>query len=190
MDYKLLPAGSDVPKEVNAVIEIPKGEGRIKYEFRTNGLIIIDRLRGADQPLYPVHYCGIPATLAPDGDPLDVLILGDDALKTGNVIAVRPVGVFWMTDEKGIDPKIIAVPADSVSDEYHHIRTLADVPSTDKTRIETFFREYKKNDMKGKFSQSLGWNDVAEAHKTILECVERWKSLPLSAENASPKPAR
>jgi inorganic pyrophosphatase len=174
MDYKLLPPGNTVPTEVNAVIEIPRGEGRIKYEYRANGTLIIDRLRGADQPLYPVHYCGIPATLAPDGDPLDILILGDDALKTGDVIAVRPVGVFWMTDEKGIDPKIISVPADSVTDQYLGIRTLADVPMAERERIETFFREYKKHDRQGKWSTTSGWEDIAAAHKAILECVARW----------------
>ncbi|MEZ0260906.1 MAG: inorganic diphosphatase, partial [Alphaproteobacteria bacterium] len=126
MDYKILPPGNNVPEEVYAIVEIPKGEGRIKYEYRTNGMMVIDRLRGEDQPLYPTHYCGIPATQAPDGDPLDVLILGSDKLKNGDVIPVRPVAVFWMSDEKGIDPKIIAVPADHVTDAYKHIQTLAD----------------------------------------------------------------
>lgn len=175
MNYKLLPAGNNVPYEVNAIIEIPKGEGRIKYEYRTNGLLIVDRLRDADQPLYPVHYCGIPATMAPDGDPLDILILGNDALKTGDVISVRTIGVFWMTDEKGIDPKIIAVPADSVSGNYLHMRTLADIPEIERQKIEIFFREYKKNDLPGKWSTTSGWEDVEAAHKTILECVERWE---------------
>ena len=177
MDYKVLSAGNNIPDEVNAIIEIPKGEGRIKYEYRTNGTLVIDRLRGADQPLYPVHYCGIPATLAPDGDPLDVLILGDDLLKTGDVIAVRPVAVFWMTDEKGIDPKIICVPADSVSDSYLHIRTLDDIPQADRDRIEKFFQEYKKGDLTGKWSTTSGWQDVDEARKIILECVDRWAKV-------------
>lgn len=175
MDYKTLPAGSNIPEEVNAIVEIPKGEGRVKYEYRTNGTLIIDRLRGQGQPLYPVHYCGIPATLAPDGDPLDVLILGDDALKTGDVISVRPVAVFWMTDEKGVDPKIICVPADGVSDAYLHIRTLADIPETERERIETFFQNYKKSDRQGKWSTTSGWEDTNAAHKTILECVQRWE---------------
>ena len=187
MNYLLLPPGNNVPVEVNAIIEIPKGEGRIKYEYRTNGTLIVDRLRDADQPMYPVHYCGIPATLAPDGDPLDVLILGNDGLKTGDVIAVRPVAVFWMTDEKGIDPKIICVPADHVSDQYLDIRCLADIPKADVDRIEKFFQEYKKNDLVGKWSESKGWNDVDEAHKIILECIDRWKKNP-NPEPVKPQP--
>lgn len=190
MDYALLPPGNNVPQEVYAIVEIPKGEGRIKYEYRTNGLLIVDRLRGADQPLYPVHYCGIPATEAPDGDPLDVLILGDDALRTGDVIAVRPVAVFWMTDEKGIDPKIICVPADSVSDEYLHIRTLADIPADDRKRIEGFFLEYKKNDLAGKWSTTNGWEDLDVAYTTILECVDRAKKNPISPPVKSPQNPR
>jgi inorganic pyrophosphatase len=181
MDYKLLPAGNNVPAEVNAVIEIPKGEGRVKYEYRTNGKIVIDRLRGPDQPLYPVHYSGIPATLAPDSDPLDILILGDEPRKTGDVIAVRPIAVFWMTDEKGTDPKIIAVP---MSDEYKDIRSLADFPLAEREKIEKFFQEYKKNDIKGKWSESHGWDDLDVAHKTILESVDRWK------KHISPEPSK
>lgn len=185
MDYTLLPPGRDIPQEMNAIVEIPRGEGRIKYEYRTNGQLIIDRLRGDDQPLYPVHYCGIPATQAPDGDPLDVLILGDDPLRTGDVIAVRPVAVFWMTDEKGTDPKIIAVPADSVSNRYLDIRMLADIPAAEKKRIETFFQEYKKNDLAGKWSESNGWQDIDAAHKTIVECINRWNKR-LTPDNPSP----
>ena len=189
MDYKLLPPGNNVPKEINAVIEIPKGEGRIKYEYRTNGMLIVDRLRGAEQPPYPVHYCGIPATQAPDGDPLDVLILGDDALKTGDVISVRPIALFWMTDEKGVDPKIVCVPADSVSEDYLHMRTLADIPETERQKIEIFFQEYKKNDLKGKWSATGSWEDVDAAHKIILECVDRWtKSSKPGPVNPPPKP--
>ncbi len=187
MDYKLLPPGNKIPEEMNAIIEIPKGEGRIKYEYRTNGMLIVDRLRGAGQPLYPVHYCGIPATLAPDGDPLDVLILGDDALKTGDVISVRPIGVFWMTDEKGIDPKIISVPADSVSKDYLHIRRIADISAAERERIEKFFQEYKKNDLQGKWSTTSGWEDIDAAHKTILECVDRWEKNP-GPEPVKPQP--
>ena len=190
MDYKVLPPGNKVPEEVYAVIEIPKGEGRLKYEFRLNGMMIVDRIRGASQPMYPVHYCGMPATQSPDGDPLDILILGDDKLKTGDVIAVRPVAVFWMSDEKGIDPKIICVPADSVTDAYRHIQTLADVPAADRKEIETFFGHYKEGDLAGKFSSTGGWEDIDVAHRVIHECIDRWNktsAAPAPAKGQTPK---
>lgn len=194
MDYKILPPGNNVPEEVYAIVEIPKGEGRIKYEYRTNGMMVIDRLRGPEQPLYPTHYCGIPATQAPDGDPLDVLILGSDALKHGDVVPVRPVAVFWMSDEKGVDPKIIAVPADHVTDAYKHIQTLADVPAADRKAIEDFFNNYKKQDLvAGKHSASGGWDDLDVAHKTIHECIDRWNKNPAAApasKSAPPRPPK
>jgi inorganic pyrophosphatase len=174
MDYRILPPGNNAPEEVYAIVEIPKGEGRLKYEFRLNGMMIVDRIRGASQPMYPVHYCGMNGAQAPDGDPPDLLILGDDKLKTGDVIAVRPVCVFWMSDEKGIDPKIVCVPADSVTDAYRHIRTLADVPAADRKEIETFFGHYKEGDLVGKFSSTSGWDDLDVARQVIVESIDRW----------------
>lgn len=174
MDYRILPAGTSVPDEIYAIVEIPKGQGRIKYEYRTNGMIVIDRLRNENLPLYPVHYCGIPSTLAPDGDPLDILVLGNDDLKTGDVIPVRPVCVFLMQDEKGIDPKIISVPADSISVDYVSIRCLADISGQIRTDIKEFFRTYKQNDMSGKWSESKGWDDLNTAHRIINKSITRW----------------
>lgn len=174
IDYKRLTPGNDVPVEVNAVVEIPKGEGLYKFEYRTSGEMVMDRVREG-LPLYPIHYCGIPATQAPDGDPLDILIMGDDKYRTGQVVAVRPVAVFWMSDEKGIDPKIIAAPA---APEYDHIRALADVPADMRQAVEMFFADYKKGDAPGKFSASHGWDDVDAAHKAIFECIDRWQKRP------------
>jgi inorganic pyrophosphatase len=191
MDYKSVPPGDKVPEIVNAVVEIPKGAGREKWEFRLPGEMVLDRIRPDGAPMYPVHYCGIPATQAPDGDPLDVLILGADKWKTGEVVPVRVVAVFWMSDEKGIDPKIIAVPD---TDEYRHIQTLADVPPADRKAIEEFFADYKKGDKPGKFSSSGGWDDIDVAHRTVYECIDRWQKVsaestpaPTSAKAPAPK---
>jgi inorganic pyrophosphatase len=187
MDYTLLPPGNNVPEEVNAIVEIAKGEGRLKREYRREGYFIIDRLRGKNQPPYPVHYCGIPKTLAPDGDPLDVLILCDEPFEARDVVPVRPIAVFWMKDDKGDDPKIIAVPADRMTDEYLGIRALADIPPEKRKEIETFFADYKKGDLAGKWSQTGGWEDVDAAHKIIRECVERHdKAVRAPAPPAAP----
>jgi inorganic pyrophosphatase len=190
IDYKALTPGNKIPEEVNAVVEIPAGEGRYKFEYRLPGEMVLDRVRGKDAPMYPVHYCGVPATQAPDGDPLDVLILGKDKWKTGEVVPVRVVALFWMSDEKGIDPKVIAVPD---TPEYAHIRTLADVPAADRKAIEEFFGAYKVGDKAGKFSSSGGWDDIDVAHRTIHECIERWQKAcaalaPTPTKSQPPKP--
>jgi inorganic pyrophosphatase len=190
IDYKAFVPGNKLPEEINAVVEIPAGQGRYKFEYRLPGEMVVDRVRGEDAPMYPVHYCGVPATQAPDGDPLDVLILGKDKWKTGEVVPVRVVALFWMSDEKGIDPKVIAVPD---TDEYRHIQTLADVPAADRKAIEEFFGAYKVGDKAGKFSSSGGWEDTDVAHRTIYECIDRWQKVSAAITSApartpAPKP--
>src|SRR6266542_1840778 len=84
--------------EIEVIIEIPKGS-RNKYEVdHETGEIWLDRmLFTATQ--YPTDYGFVPDTLAEDGDPLDVLVLLDEATFSGCHIRVRPVGLFWMLDE-------------------------------------------------------------------------------------------
>jgi len=92
INYLSLPTGRGAPDEVNAVIEIPRGDTN-KYEYDKE--LHVFRL---DRNLYsPVHYPGdygfIPSTLSDDGDPLDVLVLVDASSFTGCVMTVRPIGV-------------------------------------------------------------------------------------------------
>ena len=60
---------------------------------------------------YPVNYGMIPNTVLPlnrggDGDPLDVLILGEKINK-GEIVNFLPVGIIQMIDEGQRDDKII-----------------------------------------------------------------------------------
>src|SRR6266481_8918378 len=95
--------------EFDVLIEIPRGS-RNKYEVdHESGLIRLDRtLFTATQ--YPTDYGFIPETLGEDGDPLDALVLVGEPTFPGCVIRARPVGLFEMSDEKGPDAKILAVP--------------------------------------------------------------------------------
>src|SRR5438309_1711421 len=97
-NYLALPTGDAAPAEVNAVIEIPRGDTN-KYEYDKQ--LQVFRL---DRNLYsPVHYPGdygfIPSTLSDDGDPLDVLVLVDASSFAGCVMTVRPIGVLRMVDK-------------------------------------------------------------------------------------------
>src|SRR5437868_13090009 len=88
--------------EIVAVIEIPKGS-RNKYEAdHDTGVIWLDRLLFTATQ-YPADYGYVPDTLADDGDPIDVLVLGDEPTFPGCHIRARPVGAFQMSDEKGRD---------------------------------------------------------------------------------------
>lgn len=169
---KDIPPGRRVPTEVNALIEISKNAGAVKYEFdRHSGAIIVDRLRDSSMR-YPINYGCIPNTLSDDGDPLDILVYCTEQIQTGTVIAVRPIGVLIMDDEKGHDVKILAVPADHISESYRHIRTLADMPASELRKIEYFFRHYKDlESSSGRKSTTAGWQDTASAHAYINKAV-------------------
>src|SRR2546430_6459510 len=107
-NYLTLPIGKAAPAEINAVIEIARGDTN-KYEYDKE--LNVFRL---DRNLYsPVHYPGdygfIPSTLSDDGDPLDVLVLVDAPSFAGCVMTVRPIGMLEMIDQGKADEKGLAV---------------------------------------------------------------------------------
>ena len=93
--------------------------------------------------VYPCNYGYIPKTLCDDGDPIDVLVITPFAVQAGAVIAVRPVGMLAMTDEAGLDHKLLAVPVAKLTPMYNHIKTVSDIPASMLQTIEHFFQHYK-----------------------------------------------
>jgi inorganic pyrophosphatase len=179
MNYKDLSPGKNVPTDVNALIEIGKNEGSVKYEFdRTSGAIVVDRLRDSFMR-YPINYGCIPQTLSDDGDPLDILVFCEDSIQTGTVIPACPVGILIMEDEKGHDVKIIAVPADRLTEAFMHIQDVADLPEADRKKIEHFFKHYKDLDSTGgRWSTTSGWQGVAVAHQYIDKAIAAGSAAP------------
>ena len=161
--------GDNVPKELQVFIEIPK-ESRNKYELdKETGLIKFDRLLYSSVH-YPGDYGFIPRTLADDEDPLDVLVITTEATFPGCLMHVRPIGVFEMRDDKGMDEKILCVPvADPLRVDYH---SLKNVRPHYLREVEHFFTIYKE--LEGKKTEILGLQDVERAHEVILECIERY----------------
>ncbi|MCS7005887.1 MAG: inorganic diphosphatase [Cytophagales bacterium] len=151
----------------DALIEIPKGS-RNKYEWDPEKrLIRYDRMIFSSMH-YPSDYGFIPETLAPDGDPLDVLVLVTEPTFPGCIIEVRPVGVFNMTDEKGPDAKLLCVP---VSDPiWNSIYKFEQVNPHLKKEIEHFFQVYKELEKKKVAVQ--GWEDEVRALEVYKQCRE------------------
>src|ERR1700760_2523442 len=99
---------SDLAARIPTVIEIPRGS-HLKYEVdKETGLIRLDRVLYSAVH-YPANYGFIPRTHCDDGDPLDVLVLGQGPVYPLTIVTARAIGVMRMRDEKGIDDKILAV---------------------------------------------------------------------------------
>jgi inorganic pyrophosphatase len=164
-----LPAGPASPDELNVVVEIPRGS-RNKYELdKETGMFVFDRLLYSAVH-YPGDYGFVPRTLAGDGDPLDVLVMVTAPTFSGCLMVVRPIGVFVMRDEKGLDEKVLAVPLrDPLYDNYEE---LSDAPPHFLREVEHFFGMYKE--LEGHATELLGWHERSRAASIIGECEERY----------------
>lgn len=162
-----------MPITFDVLIEIPKGS-RNKYEYDFDlHKIRFDRMLFSSM-MYPGDYGFIPDTLAQDGDPLDVLVMGHEPTFPMCVMEVKPIGVFHMADEKGPDEKIICVP---MSDPiWNLLSDLNDLNPHLIKEIEHFFKVYK--DLEKKKVDVGGWGDAAEAISIVKECIERYKNTP------------
>jgi inorganic pyrophosphatase len=113
--------GHDPPRDVNVVIEVSIGGEPIKYEMdKAAGTLVVDRFLHTPMR-YPGNYGFVPHTLSQDGDPIDVLVANTRPIVPGAVINVRPIGVFKMEDDAGLDEKILAVPVPKLTKRYAHV---------------------------------------------------------------------
>src|SRR5437764_12427837 len=100
--------GDKLPREFQAVIEIPFGSS-VKYELdKVSGLIKLDRVLYS-AVYYPANYGFIPQTFAEDDDPLDVLVLCQETVVPLTIIHARALGLMTMIDSGKQDHKIIAL---------------------------------------------------------------------------------
>jgi inorganic pyrophosphatase len=167
--------GADPPHEINVIVEVPVGGEPIKYEMdKKAGTLVVDRFLYTCMR-YPGNYGFMPHTLSGDGDPLDVLIANQRGIVPGAIVAVRPIGVFRMQDEAGVDEKVIAVPVSRLTRRYDQVQDYKQLPDITIKQIEHFFEHYKDlEDLK--WVKPLGWGDVNEAKSIIVESIERAKS--------------
>lgn len=169
--------GSNVPEDVNVIIEIPSHSDPVKYEVdKATGAMFVDRFMNTAMH-YPCNYGYIPKTLSEDGDPVDVLVIAPIPLISGAVVRCRPVGVLNMADEKGPDAKILAVPIDKVCTMYRQVQGPTDLPQQLLGQIKHFFEHYKDLE-DGKWVKVAGWGDAKAAAHEILGAVARYTATP------------
>ena len=167
--------GKDLPNDINVIIEIPALSPPVKYEVdKESGAVFVDRFMSTAM-FYPCNYGYVPNTLSEDGDPVDVLVVTPIPLITGSVVRCRPVGVLKMSDESGVDAKIVAVPVSKLTKEYEHVKTHSDLPIGLIKSIEHFFEHYKDLEPE-KWVKIDGWDGIEAAKQEILASVARLKA--------------
>jgi inorganic pyrophosphatase len=152
------------------LVEIPKGS-RNKYEYDEElEAIRFDRFLFSSV-VYPLDYGMIPETLAADGDPLDAMVAVSEPTFPGCVIPVKPIALFKMRDEKGIDDKVICVPLKDPNWNEHE--RLEDLPTQLQEEISHFFAVYKTLEQKDVAVD--GWFSREDAVAEIEESRERYR---------------
>jgi inorganic pyrophosphatase len=172
MNIEKISIGKNAPNQVNVIIEVPMNADPVKYEMdKDSGAVFVDRFI-ATPMYYPCNYGFVPHTLSDDGDPCDVLVISDFAIVPGAVIEAKPVGVLIMEDEKGMDEKILAVPAAKLNSQYENIENYDELPQNLIAKISHFFEHYKDLE-KGKWVKIKGFEDAKKARSLIEEGIER-----------------
>ncbi len=155
---------------VEAIIEIPNGS-RNKFEIK-DGKIKLDRVLYSSMS-YPAEYGFIDNTLAKDGDPLDILVIGSEPSYPGCIIPARVIGTLKMLDNGKEDYKIISVVA--VDPRYNEVNTLDDLSSFVLDEIKNFFENYKT--LQNIPVDVLDYYGKEDAFKVIESSKQRYNDL-------------
>ena len=169
--------------ELTCFVEVPKGS-RNKYEYdEAEGVLRLDRQLFASV-VYPADYGFLEGTLTEDpGRPardhaaaridthLDALVLISEPTFPGCRIDVRPIGIFQMRDETGMDDKVLCLPLGDP--EWHDVHELEDISKRVRDEIEHFFLVYKDLEP-ARVSAIEGWADRAQAEREVKEAQQRF----------------
>jgi inorganic pyrophosphatase len=161
--------GERLPAEFAAVIEIPMGSS-VKYELdKSTGLLRLDRVLYS-AVYYPANYGFIPQTYAEDDDPLDVLVLCQEAVAPLTLVSARAIGLMTMVDSGKKDHKILAV---AIGDpEFNSFQEAAELPPHRLTMLRRFFQDYKQ--LEGKQVEVEDFEPATAARPIIQDSLERY----------------
>lgn len=156
-------------EDFEALIEIPKG-CKEKYELdKETGMLRLDRVLYTST-VYPANYGFLPRTLADDGDPLDVLVLGNAPIYPMTLVRCYPIGVIKMIDSGSLDEKIIAIPFQDPN--YKSYKDISELPSHIFEEMMHFFEVYKTLEHKSTTVKEICHRD--EAISIIDKCIARY----------------
>ncbi|MGN6162956.1 MAG: inorganic diphosphatase [Flavisolibacter sp.] len=155
------------PKTIDIIIETPKG-CRNKYVYdRKAKAFRLKKILPAGA-VFPFDFGFIPGTKGEDGDPLDVLIVMDEAAYPGCVVECKIIGALKATQSEGNamlqNDRLVAVPVGSHM--FKNLGSVKDLNENILSEIEHFFISYNRQE--GKKFVPQGWTDSHDA-MTLIE---------------------
>lgn len=155
---------------VEALIEIPYGS-KNKYEVdKATGRIRLDRVLYSAMS-YPGEYGYIEETLAPDGDPLDILVITSEPTVPGCIVPARVLGYLATMDRGKEDYKLIAVA--DCDPRYDNVQKLEDLPPFILDEISNFFQNYKV--LQNMQVDVWGYFSLDATLRIIEQCRQRYR---------------
>jgi len=159
---------------IRGIIEIPMGSSN-KYELdKETGLLTLDRVLYS-AVYYPANYGFIPQTLADDGDPLDILVLGAEPVYPLTLVKARAIGLMVMKDQDELDYKVIAVLEDDP--EYRSYTDVLQLPPHRLAVLKRFFEDYKILENKSVVvDEILSASKALPAIKEAIATYQKWRA--------------
>ena len=140
---------------LQVIIETPKGS-RNKYAFDPEQRIFALKKVLPAGMAFPHDFGFLPQTMAPDGDPIDVLLLMDEPAFPGCAVRARLIGVIegeQIEGKKRIrNDRLVAIA--EANHMYANITKLKDLPEQFLRELQDFFVNYHK--LEGKQYKLLG----------------------------------
>jgi inorganic pyrophosphatase len=144
----------------------------VKYELdKPSGMLKVDRILHSAVH-YPANYGFLPRSYCADGDPLDVLVLGDEPVQPLSMMRARAIGVVHMEDQGQQDDKVIAIHVhDPAFEDYNDIEQL---PKHTMREIQRFFQDYKTPESKRVKVEEMG--GAADAVRVVRAAIELYQN--------------
>lgn len=153
---------------LQVIVETPKGS-RNKFAFDPDQKVFTLKKILPEGMSFPYDFGFLPQTIAPDGDPLDVLLLMDEPAYPGVVVPSRLIGVIEGEQiegrKKNRNDRLLAVA--QAGHRYQDIKSHNDLPDRFIKELEEFFVNYHR--LEGKEYSLLGCKGSAEAERLIKD---------------------
>ncbi|HTM16175.1 MAG TPA: inorganic diphosphatase [Terracidiphilus sp.] len=153
---------------IQVIIETPKGS-RNKFAYdEEQSIFTVKKVLPAGM-CFPYDFGFLPCTKAPDGDPIDVLLLMDEPAFPGIAVRARLIGIIEGEQVEGKkktrNDRLLAVA--EMNHEYAYIRKLSDLPKQFVHELEQFFVNY--HNLEGKQYKLLGCKGADVAMRAVKD---------------------